>query len=402
MPWISDYLKNITEIPACDATEHSYRTPIQNMLEAARAEFGMAVEILQEPSRIKNSGAPDFRVRAQGGSIVGYVECKKPGDNLRKLTTKAQLEKYRALSDNILLTDCWDWLLLRGGKKIRDVRLAEKPDKKTKDAFSELLRIFMGCEAERIGDAKRLAESLARRCALLRQGLFAHQNDAPEQSTLHGLLAAFRQAPLDPELTFDRFTDIFAQTLVYSLLLAKLNAPLKDKLDLYTINRYIPTNFAVIREITKFVQELNDPTYKGIHWVVDDILAIINTMDAAAVSESMSYRHGKGFDDLDDPYLYFYEKFLAAYDPEQRQQRGVYYTPPPVVKFIVRAVDDLLRDDFGLTKGLAESEVTVLDFAAGTGTFMLEMIRTVLSSSKELAHRGCAGPRAYTEKLLRL
>ena len=97
----------------------------------------------------------------------------------------------------------------------------------------------------------------------------------------------------------------------------------------------------------------------------------------------MSYRNGgKGFDDGDDPYLYFYENFLAAYDTKQRERRGVYYTPPPVVKFIVRAVDDLLRRDFKMPGGLAETgAVTALDFAAGTGTFMLEMMRSVLAGA---------------------
>ena len=99
--------------------------------------------------------------------------------------------------------------------------------------------------------------------------------------------------------------------------------------------------------------------YKDIAWVVDDILATVNAMDAAAVAESMSYANagngGKGFDDADDPYIYFYENFLAAYDAKQRECRGVYYTPPPVVKFIVRAVDDLLRRDFDLPNGLADN-----------------------------------------------
>ena len=379
---IATYTKEIADITAAGGTtEFSYRTPIDNLLQAAAAEFGIAVDILQEPGRIKNSGAPDFRISAKGGGVIGYVECKTPGDNLKKLTTKTQLEKYRALSGNMLLTDCWHWQLWRDGKKILHVELTEKPDKKTRDVFADLLRTFMEAEAEKIGDAKRLAAALARRCALLREGLDTHAGDDPAQSQLHGLLAAFRTA-LDTELSFANFADAFAQTLVYSLLLAKLNASEKHP-DLYDINRYIPANFAVIREITAFLQGLHDLEYRDIRWVVDDILATVNAMDAAAVSESMSYRNGgRGFEDADDPYIYFYENFLAAYDSELRAQRGVYYTPPPVVKFIVRAVDDLLRREFGLSDGLAEANaVTALDFAAGTGTFLLEMMRTVLSGA---------------------
>ena len=387
MHWISDYTKGIADIAAADGTtEFSYRTAIDNMLQAAAAEFGVAADILQEPSRVKNSGAPDFRISAEGG-VIGYVECKTPGENLQKLTIKAQLEKYRALSGNILLTDSWHWLLLRDGKKIDHVVLTENPDQKIKTDFTDLLRTFMETDAEKIGDAKRLAAALARRCAILRVGLEAHADDNPAHSRLHGLLAA-HQAALDTDLDFARFADAFAQTLVYSLLLAKLKAPAGTKLDLYGINRHIPTNFAVIREITAFLQGLNDSEYEAIAWVVDDILAIVNTLDAAGVSESMSYRNGgKGFGDEDDPYIYFYENFLAAYDAKQRERRGVYYTPPPVVKFIVRAVDDLLRRDFGLSDGLAETgAVTALDFAAGTGTFMLEMMRTVLAGAPP-AHR---------------
>ena len=315
MHWIATYTKGIAAIAAGgDATEFSYRTSIENMLKVAAEEFGIAVGVLQEPSRIQNSGAPDFRITAKGGGVIGYLECKNPGENLQKLLGKAQLQKYRALSGNILLTDSWRWLLLRDGKKIGDAVLTESPHRQAKDQFTDLLHAFMAAEAEQIGDAERLAEALARRCALLREGLETHAGDDPAKSRLHGLLKAFQTA-LDTELDFAKFADAFAQTLVYSLLLAKLKAPVGGKLDLYDINRYIPANFAVIREITAFLQVLRDHEYRHIDWVVDDILAVINTMDAAAVGESMSYRNGgKGFQDADDPYIYFYENFLAAYD----------------------------------------------------------------------------------------
>lgn len=385
---INDYLKEITAICVVDgdATEFSYRTAIDNLLRSTATELSITVDILQEPSRTKNIGAPDFRISAKGGGVIGYVECKKPGANLRALTTRKQLEKYRELSANILLTDSWSWKLLRGGKLICSVALIETADEKTKTEFTELLRVFMQAEAEKIGDSKRLASALASRCAMLRTGfrveLRAYEDDGSSLSRLHSMLVAFRVA-LNSELSFEQFADTFAQTLVYSLLFAKLKAPAATTLDLYDINRYIPMNFELIREITSFLQDLNDPKYQNIAWAVDDILAIINAMDAEAVTQSMSYRNqsgNKGFTDADDPYLYFYENFLAAYDAKLREQRGVYYTPPPVVNFIARAVDDLLRSDFQLSDGLATfPTVTVLDFAAGTGTFMLEMIRTMFT-----------------------
>ena len=382
MQWLNDYIKEIANIAKeGSATELSYRTAIENMLKATVAECDVAANILQEPSRGK-FGAPDFRVSVKGGGITGYIECKKPDANLQKLTTSAQLKKYHALSDNILLTDSWCWLLLRDGKKIKDITLTENPTAQTKKDFSEMLYIFIEAEAEKITNTERLAETLARRCAILREGLETHESDDPAQSRLHGLLKEFRTA-LDTELSFAQFADTFAQTVVYSSLLAKLKAPLGTTLELDTIKRHIPINFAVIRDITLFLQDLSDSQYEDIAWVVDDVLATINAMDVVAVTESMSYKninkHSKGLDDA-DPYIYFYENFLAVYDTGQRKDRGVYYTSSPVVKFIVRAVDDLLQRDFDLTKGLAEAgDVTALDFAAGTGTFMLEMMRTVLA-----------------------
>ncbi len=375
MHWLTTYAADITKTAAVGgATEHSYRTPIEIMLRAASNEFGANVNILQEPGRAKNLGAPDFRVAAADGGVVGYVECKTPGADLQKLTTKAQLQKYRALSENILLTDSWRWLLLRAGKTAAAARLSEKPGKKERDDAAQILRTFITAEVEKISDSKRLAAALAHRCAMLRRGLAQHEND--EQSRLHGLLHEF-QKTLDRDLDFPRFADVFAQTLVYSLLMAKLSAPEGDKLNLDTARRRIPANFAVIRQIMTFLPEMEDAVYAGIHWIVGDILAIVNAMDKAAVAESMSYK--KGVSDEDDPYLNFYETFLSKYDAKLRESRGVYYTPPPVVKFIVRAADDLLRRDFAMPDGLAQNGVVALDFAAGTGTFMLEMARAVFA-----------------------
>ena len=379
--WLSRYIGDIDDIrEAGNATELSYRTPIEQMLQEAAAEFGASVEIRQEPGRVKDIGAPDFLISAKdGGGVVGYVECKAPSADLQKQTTKAQVEKYRALSENILLTDSFRWLHLREGKIAADVQLAKKPDKRKREDMFALLRTFMTADADRIADSKRLAAALARRCTMLRRGLQMREKD--KQSRLHGLLGEFRNT-LDRDLDFVRFADIFAQTLVYSLLMAKLQAPDGKDLTLFTAREFIPANFAVIRQITSFLPDMEDRGYQNIRWIVSDILAIVNGIDKAAVAESMSYKKGVG--EGDDPYLNFYETFLAEYDPKLRKSRGVYYTPPPVVKFIVRAADDLLRRDFDMPDGLAEEEsVTALDFAAGTGTFMLEMARLLFDGKSK-------------------
>ncbi|MGI9337336.1 MAG: type ISP restriction/modification enzyme [Gammaproteobacteria bacterium] len=369
--WLSRYIDDIGEKRAAGGnTEVSYRTPIERMMEKAAAEFCADVDITHEPERTKDLGAPDFLISAKGGGVVGYVECKKPGADLQKKTTKAQVEKYRALSENILLTDSFRWMHFRDGKITADILLTSKPDKRKREEFAEVLRRFMMTPPEKVADSKQLAETLARRCVILREGLAMHEDN--EQSRLHGLLGEFRRM-LDRDLNFPRFADFFAQTLIYSLLMAKLNSPAGEKLTLANVRERIPENFAVIREIAVFLAELADNQYRDIRWIIGDILATINGMDEAAIAETMSYK--KGIGEGDDPYINFYETFLAEYDPKLRESRGVYYTPPPVVRFIVRAADDLLRRDFNMPKGLAERKVTALDFAAGTGTFMLEMAR---------------------------
>ena len=376
--WLGDYAAEVAKIyERGGETEASYRKPIQDMLEAAAAEFGAEVSILHEPAQAKDIGSPDFRVSSKGGGIVGYVECKAPGANLQKPATKAQVQKYRALSENIFLTDSFRWMLLRGDNIAGSAHLSGKPGKHEREVAAKLIQEFLTVPAEQIGDSERLASALAGRCAMLREGLARYEPDG--KSHLHNLFGDFRKA-LDRDLDFPRFADVFAQTIVYSLLMAKLNAPAGEKLALDTVRRHIPENFAVIRDITMFLVELTDSRYGKIEAVVNDILAIINEMNGVAVAESMSYK--KGVIDGDDPYLNFYEDFLAAYDPKLRENRGVYYTPPPVARFIVRAADDLLKRDFGIPEGFAaKNKVTALDFATGTGTFMLEMTRLTLADA---------------------
>lgn len=383
MHWLSRYIADIDGIgKQGDATEASYRAPIQTMLQAAAQEFGADVDILHEPGRAKQFGSPDFRVSAKGGGVVGYVECKAPGENLRKLIAGTQVRKYLALSDNIMLTDSFQWLHLREGKQAGDAILTANPGKVEREAASELLRAFLTKPAEKISNSKKLAAALAYRCAMLRKGLAEHEND--KHSRLHGLLSEFKKT-LDRDLDFSRFVDIFAQAAVYTLLMARLNAPDGEKLTLLSARAHIPENFPVIREITTFMVEMGDSGYQDIHWVVSDILAIVNEMDRVAVAESMSYgkKDGKSGGD-DDPYLNFYEKFLSEYNPKLRESRGAYYTPSEVVMFIVRAANDLLKRDFGMPEGFANAEkVTALDFAAGTGTFMLEMARAIFDGKSK-------------------
>ena len=150
----------------------------------------------------------------------------------------------------------------------------------------------------------------------------------------------------------------------------------------------------LLRELVNFLDELDQDEYRGIRWLVEEILSIMNALDLTAIHEDLVFtkQQGRLFAPTEDerllfakdPYVYFYEDFLKAYDKDTRKGRGVYYTPPPVVNFIVRAVHDILKDTFGITQGLADRKrVTVLDFATGTGTFLLEVLQRIFETVSE-------------------
>jgi len=181
--------------------------------------------------------------------------------------------------------------------------------------------------------------------------------------------------------------------LAYGLFLARLNSDL-NPITLHNAREYVPGSFRLIRELVDFLTELEKPEYRDVRWVVEEVLSIVNALNLPAIHEDLSFRRRKAISrkvraaDEDehrlferDPFIYFYEDYLKAYDKDTRKARGVYYTPPPVVNFIVRAVDDTLKDSFGIKDGLADhKQVTVLDFACGTGTFLLEVFQRIFDN----------------------
>jgi predicted helicase len=195
------------------------------------------------------------------------------------------------------------------------------------------------------------------------------------------------------ELTLKEFADAFAQMLAYGLFLARLNSG-SEPVTLLNAREYVPGSFRLIRELVDFLSELEKVEYREVRWVVEEVLSIVNGIDLAAIREDLSFRQRKAIsrkvraaDEEEhrlferDPFIYFYEDYLRAYDKQTSKGRGVYYTPPPVVNFIVRAVDDILKDSFGIRDGLADHKrVTVLDFACGTGTFLLEVFQRIFEN----------------------
>ncbi len=400
----TSYFKALASLDVSEATEHTLRGTLESLLTALARDRNPDITIIHEPKRDRAGlGAPDFKVKL-GEAILGYVETKPIGADLDAVLRSEQLAKYKQLSANLILTDYLEWLWLTDGHITRRERLCElgenRLDPARADAVAELIAGFLSTPPEQLGGADTLSAALAVRCHSLRDFLLEElerQDREQRQGRLYGLYDVFRRDVFH-ELELREFADAFAQTLGYGLFLAKLNAGERTAVTLANTKRYIPVNFALIRELVDFLDELEQDDYRGIRWLVEEILSMMNSLDLAAIVKDLAFgdaslsRPAPAEEDrllfAKDPYVYFYEDFLKAYDRETRKARGVYYTPPPVVRFIVRAVHDLLQDTFGIGHGLADRKrVTVLDFATGTGTFLLEVLHHIF----ETVSRGVAG-----------
>ena len=399
---LKPYFKTIKSLDTTEATEHTLRGALENLLNAIAATENPNVTVLHEPKRAKTRlGAPDFKIKLHEAT-VGYLETKPIGDHLDVVLQSAQIAKYKRLSGNLILTDYLEWLWLRDGAIIQRETLCYPSDAGTRRArldpdkaakVAKLIAGFLSVPPAKLGTANTLSRALAVRCHDLRDFLLEElerQEQEQQEGRLYGLYTVFKQEVFQ-ELALQEFADAFAQTLGYGLFLAKLNAGEMTAVTLGNAKRHIPTNFALLRELVDFLDELDQDEYRGIRWLVEEILSIMNTLDLTAIHEDLAFSKRSGQlpttkDDRQlfakDPYVYFYEDFLKAYDKDTRKGRGVYYTPPPVVNFIVRAVNDTLKDTFGITQGLADRKrVTVLDFATGTGTFLLETLHHIFEAT---------------------
>lgn len=392
------YFEQLKKFDERDATEHTLRPALNNLLTALAKEHNTKINVIPEPRHDESGrGAPDVKFKI-GESILGYLENKKTDANLDQVLKSAQIAKYKKLSGNLLLTNYLEWIWLKDGAIVGRETLAYPndvgyhkarldPDKAEKTA--KLIANFYSTPPKGIAKVKDLALALATRCHDLREFLeeeLKRQEKEHQEGRLFGLFNVFKKDVFH-ELTLDGFADAFAQMLGYGLFLAKLNSG-KSPVTLSNAKQYIPSNFELIRELVNFLDEMENPDYNRIKWLVEEILSIMNNLNMEDIKESLAFtkRQARLLEMTEeerllfakDPYVYFYEDFLKAYDPAMRKGRGVYYTPPPVVNFIVCSINDILKDTFEIKDGLADRKrVTVLDFATGTGTFLREVLEQI-------------------------
>ncbi|WQW45108.1 N-6 DNA methylase [Helicobacter pylori] len=377
---LKEYLESIKDLT--EDNELTHRPSLYNLLNRLKDNFNKEFKIEHEPKREQGS-QPDFRVSFQGLNI-GYIENKRAGVNLSQLLKSDQIRKYLELNPNLMLTDYLNFMWVGKDennaplikKEISVASLDElskplKPKPQTERDLIELFKSFFNHEAAPITNAKDFATHLSPRTRYLKDALIKYQ----EKTQVSSIFNNFKEY-LYEELSFEDFSDALAQTLTYSLFLAKLNHPF-EKINLDNVRSSIPKNFAVIREMADFLKKLDG--IKEIQWLLNEILSSINHVDMDSIIKDLN--------DDKDPYLHFYETFLSAYDPKLRESKGVYYTPDSVVKFIINALDSLLKMHFkdaplGLKSALDNQNIKLLDFATGTGTFLLEAFRKALEMRK--------------------
>jgi hypothetical protein len=411
---ISSYLSKLREVSQdADASQELSLRPALNILVEGLNDIFTHddLKIVTEPLR-KSFGTPDYKLKTSQGYLIGYIEAKGLGAHLPEIEQTEQIERYRSSGKRFVLTNHLEFILFdyaSDGKAIvradsvrllseKAFRKGQPPQDANVEALYRLFDRFLKEARPDISTPKELAERLAASARHIRDLLIETYAAEGESDDLHNLKAAFEETLL-PDLTPEQFADMYAQTLTYGLFAARVNHRGPELLTLDNAWHDIPKTNPFLRTLFESVtgSALEDKPYR---WVIEDLVHLLNALDMHAILEGFGKRTAQ-----QDPIVHFYEDFLAEYDPELREKRGVYYTPEPVVSFIVRSVDHLLKEKFGLAEGLADRsrvtytvkrndtgyaeeshKVLILDPACGTGTFLyfvVDLIRRRFMERRE-------------------
>ncbi|MEW6110422.1 MAG: type ISP restriction/modification enzyme [Nitrospirota bacterium] len=390
---LKTYLNRILEVTMRgDATESSYYSCVEELIgNYAESIIKKKIHVTTIPQKT-DAGNPDFRVWDGKQHIVGYIEAKTPpftspldkgSKYLDQIEDTEQLKRYLHTFPNLILTNFFEFRLYRDGKLIDNVQIARPyvihklgvvPPVEKEQEFFNLLEKFFSFSLPGTYTAKTLAVELAKRTRFLKEQVIIEElkkgETPPFNSPLnkgglrgvYGFYEAFQKF-LIYGLTKEDFADLYSQTIAYGLFAARTRA--ENGFNRKLAFDYIPRTIGILRDVFKFISLEDLPPQ--MEWIVDDISEVLSVADVKQILHKF-YHEGKG----SDPIIHFYETFLAEYDPKEREKRGVYYTPEPVVSYIVRSLNIILKEYFGKKDGFASESVTVLDPAAGTLTFLAE------------------------------
>ena len=410
---VATYVAEVAKLAKTGVTtEHSFRPALSRLLSALLPDLTP----VNEAKRLE-CGAPDFILIDKNKLPVMFVETKDLGDSdldgKKRTGNKEQFDRYKAALDTIVFTDFLDFHFYKhNGQFVGEVKIAEWDGSKVSPksgnfaAFIDMMEEAACGEPQKIDSAKRLAELMAGKARMLQRiaGAYlkpvaeaydsASADAKPKPTPLLDMMLGFRNV-LMPDVGPEEFSDIFAQTLTYGMFAARLNDPSPETFSRYEAMGRIPNSNPFLKQLFQYVANNLE---EELEWVVDDLADLFSVVDVNKVMKGYGKSTGAS-----DPMVHFYEDFLREYDAGLRKDRGVWYTPIQVVRFIVSAVDWALKSRFGLADGLADSSTTqieveeatthgkklahkvkktvhrvqVLDPATGTGTFLAETVRQI-------------------------
>lgn len=387
MEILKQYLADLqTTLTKGDAREESYYTHLRDLLLSFADKSNIKKPDITILPKATEAGNPDFRVWDGNNHITGYIEAKAPSvTNLDHIEESEQLSRYRSTFPNVILTNFYEFRLYRDRELIEKVTVARPviarklrtiPPVDNEQSFFEMLNKFFSFSLPSIRTAKALALELAKRTRFLRDEVISielAEEVVKGKKAILGFYEAFKKY-LIGTLTERQFADLYAQTITYGLFAARTRAG--DEFNRELAFKFIPNTIGILRDVFRFIALEDSP--KPLQMIVDDISEVLKVTDVKSILQTY-FREGKG----KDPVIHFYETFLAAYDPSIRERRGVYYTPEPVVNYIVKSIHLLLKTHFSLPDGLASEKVTLLDPAAGTLTFPAEALKTAVAEFTE-------------------
>ncbi|MDE0016844.1 MAG: N-6 DNA methylase, partial [Candidatus Poribacteria bacterium] len=357
------YLQNIhrTQTSTEATPELSLYPHLQTFLEKLCVDLGRdTVQLTQEPRQLEQVGRPDF-IAIDGVLPVGYIEAEAYGRDLDALTGHAAAQNARFIEnlDNFILTNFVDFRLYADGVLRATANIEDSPEN-----LEGLLERFLDAGQVEITSPEVLARYLARRTRELQMQIATTLTD--EDSEIYGMFSAFKEL-LISTLTPDDFADMYAQTLAYGLFAARCTLPNATHFSRHTATDALPRSNPFLVQLFHHVAS---PTLEtNVTYILDDIAVLLRNVPTEMLRTAFAARNH-----LEDPVIHFYETFLAEYDPQRRVDRGVYYTPPQVISYIVRSVDSLLKTELNRPDGLADDDTLILDPATGTGGFLLTVL----------------------------
>jgi predicted helicase len=401
MTTIQDYIDKVnTRYKTGISREHSYRGDLQNLLESIASD----VLITNEPARI-DCGAPDYIITKRN-IPVGYIEAKDLGADLTNKQYKEQFDRYKNSLNNLIITDYLEFRLFIDGEPKSVIKIGEIqgnkviPKAENFSQFTDLVKDFCTHVGQTIQSSSKLSKMMAGKARLMAniiESALISDEGTQENSSLKDQMNAFKQI-LIHDITPKEFADIYAQTIAYGMFAARLHDTTLDTFTRQEAAELIPKSNPFLRRLFQYIAGYDLDT--RIVWIVDALADIYRATNVAELLKDF----GKATQQH-DPIIHFYETFLSEYDPHLRKSRGVWYTPEPVVNFIVRAVDDILKTEFDLKDGLADTSKTkikvltqsqdkrttqgykeveeevhrvqILDPATGTGTFLAEVVKQI-------------------------